>query len=76
MANNQAEAMQFEVGSESKIINIPLIDLKLKDDLLIAFIVRGDDLLFPTGADRILPGDKVIVVTTRKVLDEIDEILK
>lgn len=76
VANNQAEAMQFEVGSESKIINIPLIDLKLKDDLLIAFIVRGDDLLFPTGADRILPGDKVIVVTTRKVLDEIDEILK
>lgn len=76
LANNQAEAMQFEVGPESKVVDTPLSELELKENLLIAFIVRGDELLFPTGADVIKSGDSVIIVTTLKVLDEIDEILR
>lgn len=76
VANNEAEAMQFRVGSQSNVIDIPLIDIKLKDDILIAFIIRGEELIFPKGSDVIKPDDEVIVVTTHKRYEEIDDILQ
>lgn len=74
-ADNSAEAMQFKVGGRSKVINIPLVDIKLKPNILIAFIIRKHQLIFPKGSDMIKPGDEVIIVTTNKAYDEIDDIL-
>lgn len=75
VANNSAEAMQFRVGEKSKIIDIPLIDLKLKPDILIAYIIRDSELLFPNGSTVIKPDDEVIIITTMKSFDEIDDVL-
>jgi len=75
MADNQAEAMELQVDRESKATGIPLIDLKTKPNLLIAYIVRDKKLIFPSGSDVIKENDLVIVVTTNKTFDEIDDIL-
>lgn len=50
---------------------IPLSELKTKSNLLIAFIVRGEQLIYPAGSDTIEPFDKDIVVTTEKDFDEL-----
>lgn len=76
VANNSAEALQFKVGSESKVINTPLIDLKLKENILVAYIVRGSELIFPNGSDMIKPNDEVIIITTTRSFDTIDDILE
>lgn len=75
VADNKAEALELRVGKESKATDIPLIDLKTKADLIIAYIVRDKELIFPGGSDVLKENDVVIVVTTNKTFDEIDDIL-
>jgi len=75
IADNKVEALQFKIKESSRVINIPLKDLETKTDLLIAYIVRDKQLIFPSGEDEIKTGDRVIVVTTTKKFDDIDDIL-
>jgi trk system potassium uptake protein TrkA len=70
------ELLQFEVLSGSAVIGIPLKDLKIKKNLLIAYIVRGEKLIYPTGDDTIHTGDHVIAVTFEHDFDEVDDILE
>ena len=76
LADNQVEALQFRIQKNSGICGIPLSELKTKSNLLIAFIVRGEQLIYPAGSDTIEPFDKVIVVTTEKDFDDINDILE
>lgn len=71
---NRVEALQFKVNSKSKVINTPLKDLKTKQNLLIAYIIRGNKLFFPTGNDSIYPNDSVIVIS-KTTLSDLDDIL-
>jgi len=74
--DDRVELLQFEVLSGSAVIGIPLKDLKIKKDLLIAYIVRGEKLIYPTGDDTIHTGDHVIAVTFEHDFDEVDDILE
>lgn len=76
LADNQAEAIQFKVKGTSKIVNIPLEKLQTKPNILIAYIIRDQKLIFPDGQDVIKENDHVIVITTVKDFDDIDDILK
>jgi len=76
IVDNQAEALQFTVTPDSKVTRIPLMELKTKDNLMLAAIIRQGKLIFPGGRDMILPNDRVIVVTTHSNFNDIDDILK
>lgn len=76
MIDNKVEALGFTVPEESHIINISLTKLTLKSNLLICSINRNGNIMIPSGKDVLLPGDKVIVVTTHKGLQNIDDIIK
>lgn len=73
--NNRAEAIEFTVHSKSDVVGVPLMDLKLKDNLMIAFISRGKDIIFPNGSDTIEIGDNVMVVTTESGFTNIQDIV-
>lgn len=75
IADNQVEALEFRIAENSKIVGIPLMDLKTKENLIIAYIMRENRLIFPEGKDIIKPGDQVIVVTTNKTFVDIEDIL-
>ena len=75
LIDNKVEALEFFVKKDSKVLNVPLSDLKLKSNLLLCNIVRRGKLILPTGQDSIKAGDTVIVVTTHKGLDDIEDIL-
>lgn len=76
LVDNNVEAIEFKVPENSNVINIPLKDLDTKDNLLIAYILRNGQLIFPGGLDVMKPKDRVIIVTTEKFLDDINKILK
>ena len=76
VADNQVEALQFRVKKNSRVCGIPLSKLRTKSNLLIAFIVRGEKLIYPDGNDQLEPHDRVIVVTTQKNFDDIIDILE
>ena len=72
--DGQAEALEFAVRDHSSVTGIPLSELKLKDNLLIACINRGGTVHIPRGQDVIQPGDSVVVVTTARGLKDLTDI--
>ncbi len=76
IVDNKVEALMFKIKSDSKVVRIPLMELKVRDNLLFAFIVRKGKLIFPQGKDAILPEDRVAVVTTHHNFQDIDDILE
>ncbi|MCR4673704.1 MAG: Trk system potassium transporter TrkA [Lachnospiraceae bacterium] len=73
--DERAEAIEFHVGSESSVTSTPLMNLELKKNLMIAFISRGRNIIFPNGSDTIEVGDNVMVVTTETGFTNIQDIL-
>ena len=73
--DTDVEASEFIVKKDSPIIGIPLSELALKKDVLIASIIRGKTVIVPRGHDTILEGDDVLVVCKTPLYD-IAEILK
>lgn len=74
--DKRAEALEFAINENSAVVGIPLVDIELKDNLLIGCIHRHGEIMIPRGQDMIQVGDTVIVVTTQKCLHDIEDILK
>ena len=74
--DGMAEALEFNVKNDSKAINIPLKQLKLKPNILIAGIMRGRKTIIPSGDDMINAGDRVIILSTNHRLQDLDAILE
>lgn len=76
MFDHQVEAIEFSVDAASALTDVPLKDLALKKNLLIAFINRHGSILIPSGQDCIQVGDTVMIVTTHTGFNDIRDILK
>ena len=76
MMDNRVEALEFVVREESPVTNIPLMDLNLKENLIICCINRSGRIITPSGKDIIRKGDSVVVVTTKRGLNDIRDIIK
>lgn len=74
LINNQVEAVEFKVREESSVVGIPLKNFKRRDGLIVAAIIRGTQIIIPSGNDTIEKGDNVIVVTTKRHLTDLNEI--
>ncbi len=75
IADGQVEAVEFLVDSTTRNCNIPLKQLKLKNNLLIASITHGTDTQIPGGDSVFAEGDTVVVVTSgRGVLTSFNDI--
>ncbi|NLJ95040.1 MAG: Trk system potassium transporter TrkA [Clostridiaceae bacterium] len=73
--DNKIEVLEFTIKKDSDVIGVPIKDLELKKDILIVFILRNNQVIFPTGNDSILCDDHIIVVSKEKQLDDVDDIL-
>lgn len=74
--DDKAEALEFRIKEDDSLCGKTLIELPLKENVLIACINRDGKVIIPRGKDSILCGDSVIVVTTHHGITSIDEILK
>ena len=75
-AVHRLEALAFRIKDQSAVTGQRLRDMKLKKGVLIGAIIRGQQVIVPSGQDSLLPGDFVIVVTTRRGLDSVKAILE
>ena len=75
IVNEKVEAIEFRVREGFAGRDVPLKELKLKKNLLVASITRGGKLILPSGDDSIQEGDSVVVVTTLIGLEKLDDIL-
>ena len=64
IADGQAEAIEFLVDKHTHNCGVPLKQLKLKSDVLVAMINRGAYTEIPNGDSYFRAGDSVVVVTS------------
>jgi trk system potassium uptake protein TrkA len=72
----KVEASEFIVGENSPINNIPLSQLKFKENILVAAIIRDGKAIIPRGYDVIKSGDAVVIVSEAIALRDITDVLK
>jgi trk system potassium uptake protein TrkA len=70
------EALEFYAKKPEPIYDKPLKELKIKENCLVACIIRENEVIIPNGNDTIKLGDNVIVVTTHKNFDDLTDILE
>lgn len=76
LADGKVEALEFKVTEGSAVIGVPLKTLRLKPNIIISAIVRGNRTIIPGGDTEIFAGDHAVIVTKAgwlKVLDDIVE---
>lgn len=76
LMDEHAEALEFIVLSDCSLIGVPLKEMKLKPNFIIAGIIRGKDTIIPSGDDVIEEGDSVIVVGADTHLYDLSDILR
>ena len=75
IVDDKAEALEFIASGVNAHLNVPLSELRLRDNILIACITRMGKPIIPSGSDFICEGDTVIVVTTvDRMINDLDDI--
>ena len=65
IAGGQAEALGFTVPQTGAFLSVPLEKLPIQKGILVASIVRNQKVIIPCGADCMMPGDAMIVITSQ-----------
>ena len=69
-----SDIVEYVVGEDSRAARLRVRDLALPDGVLIAMIVRGQDVTPPRGSTQILPGDHVFVLLRMGVRSLVDRV--
>ena len=74
--DGKAEILEFKVNEDFEYSNISLREMALKENILVAGIIRHKKPLLPSGNDVILPGDKVVVIAAGHKLGDLSDIIE
>ena len=74
LVNDRLEAVEFVIRDKKDYVDVPLKKLKLRKGILIASIVRGNELIIPKGDDCLKVNDSVVVVTTNTGFKDLSDI--
>ena len=70
------EAVEFTATTATNFLDTPLRDLRLKEGLLVAAVVRDSKTIIPDGNTCIHAGDRVVVMAKSLFLQDLNDILK
>lgn len=73
---DQVEALEFIAGVSTGFLNIPLKDLRFAKGILVAVIVRKNNIIIPHGKDMIKLGDSVILIVKDKKISDLNDIIE
>ena len=76
LMDGQAEALEFIAQAGDPYIHVPLKDLHIIPDALIAVIVREGQVKVPFGNDTIEVGDYVIVISRKAGLSALGQVFR
>ncbi len=76
IAEGKVEVMETEIHERSALLGKTLFDVELPQKALVGAIVRDRDIIIPSGSDRVLQGDKLIVFTLRESIKKVEEMFQ
>ncbi len=71
-AEGKVRMFEAKIREDSPFINIPLKDLEIPKDILMAMVFRRHRMIIPRGNDYILPGDNVYFVGKYEAIREFE----
>lgn len=74
LMDGKIEVTEFRITESSPHLNQPIRQWRIKPDALLGCIIRDGKPIIPRGDDVIRPGDRLLVVTTRKQLVQLEDI--
>ena len=76
LIQGQAEIMEIIVNSKMKMLGVPIGQLDLPDDVLIAAIHRGNKVIKPDDDTEIVLNDRVILLNLLTGIGDIEKLMK
>lgn len=73
--DDSAEILQFLVKKDFSENNKTLKEISFKKQVLVALINRGGQIIFPTGDDKIMEGDSILVVVKNQNINNLNDLL-
>lgn len=75
--DGKVEALEFKIKEDSKLIGVPIKEMKIKHGVLIAGITRASKkTIIPSGDDCIMQGDRVIILSAQSRIAQLSDILR
>ena len=76
LVGGKAEALEFTARATDRYIGIPLKDLHMRPNTLVAVIVRQGQVIVPFGNDHIEAGDTVIIIACESGISDLNEVIR
>jgi len=78
LAEGRIEVVEAEIGNGSSLLNHPLKDPKTRfpREALIAAVLRGDEVIVPSGDDMLQKGDSVVLIASAEILENALKVLQ
>jgi len=76
LAQGKLEVLEAEALETSSILNTPLKDMKLPDDMVIGAILRNNEIIIPHGATTVQPHDHVLIITTSELIPQMEKLFE
>ena len=76
LIDGKAEALEFIAREGDKYIGVPLKDLTMRPNTLVAVIVRRGKVIVPFGNDTIESGDSMVIITCESGLSDLNEVIR
>ena len=71
----RAEALEFTADRHTRFLDVPLKRLKVAPGILVAAIVRQNEIIIPYGNDVIKERDNVILIAYDTILSDLNEMV-
>lgn len=71
-AEGKVRMFEAKIREDSPLINIPLKDLQIPQDILMAMVFRRHRMIIPRGNDYVMPGDNVYFVGKHEAIREFE----
>ncbi len=76
LMDGKAEALEFIARASDPYIGVPLKNLHVRRNTLVAVIVRGSKVIVPFGNDHIEDGDRVVVMACESGISDLNEVIR
>ena len=76
LLNGKAEALEFIARAGDSYIGIPLKNLRMRRNTLVAVIVRSGKVIVPFGNDHLEDGDHVVIMACESGIPDLNEVIR
>jgi trk system potassium uptake protein TrkA len=75
LKGEEAEVLEAVALETSDVVGKPLRNISFPKGALVVTIIRGDEVIIPTGESVIEPEDRIIILSTRQAIPQVEKAL-